>query len=333
MAAFRNLLLRNLLLLAIIGAGEAKALDCPAGYHQEGTFCVTTCAPGYIEEGTLLSGKHCVPVSVERPNDNLCKHSRDPFPVVIKSCTAAIDSKQFEDAELASLFRERADNYVLVHDVDRAVADYSEAISLLQDLGKMNEVDLASAFSARAEAYERKEDYPRALADYGATLKLHFEEKSVSLSRAQIYLRLHDCQHAIPDFENGQDRSTFETDPIPWFGLALCHAELGQFDRASDYCSEVRSAIKRGWDDHDPEKRDIWDSCPGMVGLKSKKYSRGLAAFAADVKTYPQDQFALYGRGMTKLGMGDRAGGEADVAAALAIDSFVADSFAKWGVP
>ncbi|BAR57002.1 hypothetical protein ACVIWV_007752 [Bradyrhizobium diazoefficiens] len=46
----------------------------------------------------------------------------------------------------------------------------------------------------------------------------------------------------------------------------------------------------------------------------------------------PKDENSLYGRGISKLKLGDRAGGEEDINAAKAISSSVADDFKKLGI-
>ena len=46
----------------------------------------------------------------------------------------------------------------------------------------------------------------------------------------------------------------------------------------------------------------------------------------------PKDADSLYGRGVAKLRSGDRAGGEADIAAAQAIKADIAQVYAGYGV-
>ena len=46
----------------------------------------------------------------------------------------------------------------------------------------------------------------------------------------------------------------------------------------------------------------------------------------------PKDADSLYGRGLAKLKSGDKAGGEADIAAAKAIKPDIADVYAGYGV-
>ena len=46
----------------------------------------------------------------------------------------------------------------------------------------------------------------------------------------------------------------------------------------------------------------------------------------------PKDANSLYGRGMAKLKSGDRAGGDADIAAAKAINPDIAEVYVGYGV-
>jgi tetratricopeptide (TPR) repeat protein len=60
--------------------------------------------------------------------------------------------------------------------------------------------------------------------------------------------------------------------------------------------------------------------------------SAALADYDAAVRLKADDAFALYGRGIVKLRLGQTAAGQADLAAATAIDPTIAGRFAKSGM-
>jgi tetratricopeptide (TPR) repeat protein len=62
------------------------------------------------------------------------------------------------------------------------------------------------------------------------------------------------------------------------------------------------------------------------------KYDRAIADYDAVGKLDPKAADGLYGRGMAKLKKGDSAEGSADIAAAKAIESDIAEQFVKFGI-
>ena len=70
----------------------------------------------------------------------------------------------------------------------------------------------------------------------------------------------------------------------------------------------------------------------GLVYLKLGRLDEAIADFVAALSIDPKLAFALYGRGLARQKKGDQAGGEADIAAARALKSTIADELAKYGV-
>ena len=66
--------------------------------------------------------------------------------------------------------------------------------------------------------------------------------------------------------------------------------------------------------------------------LKLGEIDQSIRDYDAAVALNPGSAVALYGRGLAKQKKGDRAGADADLAAAKAIRSDVADEFAKFGL-
>ena len=70
----------------------------------------------------------------------------------------------------------------------------------------------------------------------------------------------------------------------------------------------------------------------GFVLLKLGRYSESIAEYDTALKTIPDKSTSFYGRGIAKRLKGDKAAGDADIKAAIAIDARVATRFANYGL-
>jgi hypothetical protein len=68
------------------------------------------------------------------------------------------------------------------------------------------------------------------------------------------------------------------------------------------------------------------------VYLKLSQSLSAIADYDAALKIKPNLASSLYGRGVGKLRIGSVAEGNADIAAAKAINSGIADEFASYGI-
>ena len=66
--------------------------------------------------------------------------------------------------------------------------------------------------------------------------------------------------------------------------------------------------------------------------FKLGAFDRAIADYGAAIAQNPKDAPSLYGRGVAKLKTGDTAGGNADIAAAKAIEPDIADVCAVYGL-
>jgi tetratricopeptide (TPR) repeat protein len=98
---------------------------------------------------------------------------------------------------------------------------------------------------------------------------------------------------------------------------------MGQLEGALSDCNE---AIRlRG------DYADALDS-RGLTHLKLGQYDRAIADYSAAIRINSKMASALFGRGKAKLKKGDRAGGNADIRSAKAIDPTVDHDYASYGV-
>jgi tetratricopeptide (TPR) repeat protein len=79
-----------------------------------------------------------------------------------------------------------------------------------------------------------------------------------------------------------------------------------------------------------PDDADTLDS-RGFANLKSGNFDKAAADFDAALKLNPKLASSLYGRGIAK-NKKQSGSGEADLAAAKAIDAKIAETFAGYGV-
>ena len=70
----------------------------------------------------------------------------------------------------------------------------------------------------------------------------------------------------------------------------------------------------------------------GLIELKRGEFARAIAQYDAALAIDGRRARAYYGRGMAKLKMGDKSGGDADIAMAKAMLPNVAEEFANYGV-
>jgi len=164
----------------------------------------------------------------------------------IRSCTALIQSSQERARDRAFAYISRGSAWRDKGDVDRAIADYSEAIRLdPKNAAYLNERCWARAIAGR--------ELPLAVTDCTEALRIAPNDANIIDSRGFVYLRLSRLDDAVADYDE---------------------------------------ALRRN----------------------------------------PKQAGSLYGRGLAKLRKGDVAGGEADIAAAKAIQVDIAEEFARYGV-
>jgi membrane associated rhomboid family serine protease len=80
-----------------------------------------------------------------------------------------------------------------------------------------------------------------------------------------------------------------------------------------------------------PNDANILDS-RGFAYLRLGRPEDAVADYDEALRRNPKQATTLYGRGLAKLRKGDVAGGEADIAAAKAIQADIAEQFARYGV-
>jgi tetratricopeptide (TPR) repeat protein len=111
--------------------------------------------------------------------------------VLIAACTRAIASGRFQEANLATLYKNRALEYNHRGDLDRAIADFTESIKLNPHF---------AYYYNRGIIWDAKGDLDRAIADYSETIRLYPRLAVAWHRRGLAWEKKDDLQKALSDF-------------------------------------------------------------------------------------------------------------------------------------
>jgi regulator of sirC expression with transglutaminase-like and TPR domain len=106
-------------------------------------------------------------------------------------------------------------------------------------------------------------------------------------------------------------------------GRCYALAIIGQMQQALTDCDEALRLL--------PNDTNTLDS-RGFAHLKSGQLDAAITDYDSVLKLQPKTASSLYGRGVARLKKGDSSGGNADIAAAKAIQANIAEDFARDGV-
>lgn len=159
------------------------------------------------------------------------------------------------DPENVAAFSGRGQIYAFLEDYDRAIADFSEAIRLLQKTpGSPPSFALVEALSDRAAAYSAKGEHDRAIADFGEASRNSPEYAPSGLtSRGMIYAQdKHDYDRAIAEFDEALRLQPNYVYAL--IGRGLAYRAKGVFDRAAadiaaaeQISPQAKSMVEREW--------------------------------------------------------------------------------------
>ena len=230
----------------------------------------------------------------------------------IEGCSAVIKAGREKGEKLAEAFNTRGIGYRLKGEYDRAIQDYNQAIRI--------NAKFATAYNNRAIAYDTKGDYDRAIADYEQAIKLKPSAETY-FNRGNAHLGKSHYDHAIDDYNQAIKLK-------PDFAAAFdnrcwARAVVGILKPALADCKQALRLM--------PNNPTTLDS-RGFVFLKMTNFDAAVSDYDAALRSDPKLAFALYGRGLARL-RNDDPSGEADVAAAKAIQADIAEEYARYGMP
>lgn len=290
------------------------------------------------------------------PGQAQCMDHAAPAQVRINGCTVWIQSGQASPGNLGVVYATRGQLYFRppIGDAPHAIADMTKAIALRPDLPglyfirgsaylKLDPKDyergiadlrLATASDPQNEDaffvlgqsyFERPQpDYKLAIANLGRAIALAPQDREALLFRGSAYSSgpEPDYASAIADFTRALSLEANDYQSLRARGDAYQRLSPPDYARAvADYSRSIELNSKN------------YFALLGRarVFLKQGQYVRAISDFDA-AEQIDQDGYALYGRGIARLSLGQTEGGQADMAASVARFGDVASDYARWGV-
>jgi len=312
----------------------AQSFDCKTQYNQAiaGFDWVVALNPGdgmYVEDRARCHSAH--------GDDNLAVADYDTI-------IARGGSAQY--------FVERAEAEARLGQSDKALDDYANAIAHKDQL--MGFVASEPYFN-RGVIYLGRNNYALAIADFDNAIDVSPDNEKAFLARGRAYAATGDSRHAAKDFDEAlrlvpTDAEAFLARGNFEEARRDHQAAISDYDRAATLAStDVRvfnnrcfaraasnTGLDLGLEDCGQALRLKPDdagalSNRGLILLRLGRFGDAIASYDAALAANPHASWALFGRGLAKLRMGD-ASGTADLSAAKAADANVAAAFAQMGL-
>ena len=159
-----------------------------------------------------------------------------------------------------------------------------------------------------------------AIDDLSRKLRSNPNDVASLYRRGQLYAKNDDFPHALTDFDAAIKLNPRDAEALN--NRCWVRAMVGDLHAALQDCDDSLKIR--------PDFVDSLDS-RGFVKLKIGQSQRAIADYDAALQLSARKASSLYGRGIAKLRIGD-ASGHTDIADAKAIDSRIAEEFARYGV-
>jgi len=221
------------------------------------------------------------------------------------------------DPSQPQYFYQRAMAYFGAEQGTPAKADLDQALKL--------KPDYLEALLARARVELLQKDTDAARGDLDAADHTSPESSDMRLGLSMLYLSAQLPEQAVHQLDlwistHGVDaKLPTALNQRCWTRVVWNH----ELDKAEADC---RRALRLTADD--PKALDSL----GWVQLRQSRFDRSIQQFDAALKKEPKLASSLYGRGIDKLRMGNKAGGEADMAAASTLRPDIADQMRVYGI-
>jgi tetratricopeptide (TPR) repeat protein len=151
---------------------------------------------GIVMLSTTVSGLvfMAAPALAQALKDWKCTGDTDiPWAEQVVGCSNAIDSEKLTGEHLAAAFNNRGGAYGATGDLDHALTDFNQAISV--------DPNAAFAYQGRANLFFFKKDYDHAITDYNEAIRLDPKFARAFNGRGNGYQAKGDLDRAIADFD------------------------------------------------------------------------------------------------------------------------------------
>jgi tetratricopeptide (TPR) repeat protein len=239
----------------------------------------------------------------------------DSGDTAITACSRAINSRRHKGETLARLYGARAYEYKGKNDLDRALADYNEAIRIFPNI--------IENLDSRATLHVQKGNYNAAIADYTAALKLK-NSGYAAVNKADAHLRLREYDQALANYRRGSNLDA--KDPTDFERRCFARAVVGDATLALADCEE---SLRRRPD------HGFTIGTRGLAYLKLGRFDEAISDYdkaLARVKDVNGLAFEQYGRGLARMKKGDAAGGRADMDAVRKDWPEIGEVFARFNL-
>lgn len=265
-------------------------------------MCIKSAIARLLAAGILLGSV----AGVSRAQDNV-SCAQVPYEAAIPFCTRAIESGDYEGDELAGIYLNRGLRYAIMKDYDRALSDYTSAVKIYPAYAK--------GYSNRGSVYYDMRDYDKAMADFDEAIRVDPKFSGAYIGRGIVHIAKGDYERAIAELNEAGKLIPQPSSAAVFYSRGVAYLCLKQFDRALEEENQLIKIAPKSW-------IGFW--ARGLAHYASGKVDLALADFNTAVQLNPKAGEALYARGLAKLKKGD-AGGNADIAAAKAINAKIAE--------
>ena len=281
------------------------------------------------------------------------KGSKETAAATIAACTRAIQSGDYNDRDLSSLYHQRGYSWSwtsFADRVDRAFKDYTEAIRLdpkaagtllnrshiynqwhdydraITDANQAFESGLSDygkrvGYGERGYAYQAKGDNDRAIADYTSSIRLDSNNNAALTARGNAYWAKGDFDRAIADYDQ-----VIQLDPtyvLAYYNRSLAYRAKGDLDRVIADCSQAIALY--------PKYRDAYFN-RGYAYQTKGDFDRAIADYDQMIALDPTDKDAYSNRASAYLSKGDFRRAIADSGLGRALSWLAAVVFLAVGV-
>jgi tetratricopeptide (TPR) repeat protein len=210
--------------------------------------------------------------------------------------------------DLMNIYYKRGNGNYGVGDLDRALADYTEAIQLEpEDVDDtINNSSNSYHYLARGRTYRDKGELDHAIADFDQAIKLKPDSYAAFVERGIAYREKGEIDHAIADFDQAMvvdphNAWGFEDDAV--YNRGIAYRDNGDRDKAiADYDQAIADASQLI---QAQPKLDRAYVIRGNAYRAKGDFDHAIADFDQAIMIQPRDSEALYNRGLAYRDKGD----------------------------